>query len=79
MPYKRRLLGLTNSVQTIPVHLNASRSNAESFSELAREVELFPRKVASALRIKAEPPGFFAGLWTGIEEYVLRPPMLAAS
>ena len=33
-----------------------------------RDVEV--RKVASALRVKAEPVGFFEGIWTGIEEYV---------
>ena len=58
-------------VQTIPVHINTARDNAERFHELAREVEVFPRKVAAALRIKAEPSGFFESIWTGIEEYVL--------
>ncbi|KAJ8486921.1 hypothetical protein ONZ51_g4521 [Trametes cubensis] len=42
--------------------------NAEKFSELAKEVEVFPRKVASALRLKAEPQGFFESVWTGLEE-----------
>ncbi|TBU31626.1 hypothetical protein BD311DRAFT_716262 [Dichomitus squalens] len=55
-------------LETIPVHLNAAHANAESFSELAKDVEVFPRKVASALRIKAEPPGLLASIWTGIEE-----------
>ena len=31
------------------MHLHAARDNAERFSEIAKEVELFPRKVASAL------------------------------
>ena len=50
------------------MHLHAARDNAERFNDLAKEVELFPRKVASALRIKAEPAGFFESIWTGIEE-----------
>ena len=52
------------------MHLNAARENAEKFSELAKEVEVFPRKVASALRLKAEPQGFFESVWTGLEECV---------
>ncbi len=55
------------------MHLNASKAHAEKFSDLSKEVELFPRKVASALRIKAEPAGFFESVWTGIEEYVRAP------
>ncbi len=55
------------------MHLNASKVHAEKFSRLCTEVELFPRKVASALRIKAEPLGFFESVWTGIEEYVRAP------
>ena len=54
------------------MHLNTAKENAESFNELSKEVEVFPRKVASALRIKAEPQGFFESVWTGIEEYVLQ-------
>ncbi|KAI1795534.1 hypothetical protein LXA43DRAFT_990948 [Ganoderma leucocontextum] len=54
-------------LETIPIHLNAAKDNAESFSDLSKDVELFPRKVASALRIKAEPSGFFESIWTGIE------------
>ena len=52
------------------MHLHAARDTAERFSELSRAVEDFPRKVASALRIKAEPQGFFESIWTGIEECV---------
>ena len=48
-------------IQTIPVHLNAARENADNFNELAKEVEVFPRKVASALRVQ----GFcLADRWT---------------
>ncbi|KAI0694985.1 hypothetical protein C8T65DRAFT_666138 [Cerioporus squamosus] len=63
---KRSMIG--KFLETIPVHLNASRAHAEKFSGLCKEVEVFPRKVASALRIKAEPVGFFESVWTGIEE-----------
>ncbi|KAH9929590.1 uncharacterized protein BXZ73DRAFT_90431 [Epithele typhae] len=63
---KRVMIG--KFLETIPVHLKAARRNAELFSELAKDVEHFPRKVASALRIKAEPTGFFESVWTGIEE-----------
>ena len=56
------------SVQTIPVYTKAAKDNADRFHELAKEVEVFPRKVAAALRIKAEPAGFFESIWTGIEE-----------
>ncbi|KAI0368294.1 hypothetical protein BV20DRAFT_1122849 [Pilatotrama ljubarskyi] len=63
---KRQMIG--KFLETIPVHLNAAKENAERFSELGKEVEIFPRKVASALRIKAEPGGFFESIWTGIEE-----------
>ena len=50
------------------MHLNASKAHAEKFHDLSKEVEVFPRKVAAALRIKAEPAGFFESIWTGIEE-----------
>ncbi|RDX54928.1 hypothetical protein OH76DRAFT_1340150 [Lentinus brumalis] len=63
---KRSMIG--KFLETIPVHLNASKVHAEKFSRLCTEVELFPRKVASALRIKAEPLGFFESVWTGIED-----------
>ncbi|KAI0358638.1 hypothetical protein OH77DRAFT_1200222 [Trametes cingulata] len=63
---KRQMIG--KFLETIPVHLNAAKENAEKFSELGKEVEVFPRKVASALRLKAEPEGFFESIWTGIEE-----------
>lgn len=36
---------------------------------------MFPRKVASTLRIKAEPEGFFESVWTGLEECVTLPLM----
>ncbi|KAI0663377.1 hypothetical protein C8Q70DRAFT_353375 [Cubamyces menziesii] len=66
MNQKTQMIG--KFLETIPVHLNAARENAEKFSELAKEVEVFPRKVASALRLKAEPQGFFESVWTGLEE-----------
>ncbi|KAI0743993.1 hypothetical protein C8Q80DRAFT_1184442 [Daedaleopsis nitida] len=65
---EQKKLMIGKFLETIPVHLNAARANAESFNELSKEVEVFPRKVASALRIKAEPVGFFESVWTGIEE-----------
>ncbi|KAI0335075.1 hypothetical protein GY45DRAFT_1431142 [Cubamyces sp. BRFM 1775] len=63
---KKQMIG--KFLEAIPVHLNAARTNADKFSELAKEVEVFPRKVASALRLKAEPQGFFESVWTGLEE-----------
>lgn len=60
------------------MHIDTARENAERFHELAREVEVFPRKVAAALRIKAEPAGFFESIWTGIEEYALSWPEVHA-
>ncbi|CDO69161.1 hypothetical protein BN946_scf185042.g63 [Trametes cinnabarina] len=63
---KKQMIG--KFLETIPVHLNAARENAERFGELGKDVEVFPRKVASALRLKAEPQGFFESVWTGIEE-----------
>ncbi|OSD07028.1 hypothetical protein PYCCODRAFT_1431206 [Trametes coccinea BRFM310] len=63
---KRQMIG--KFLEAIPVHLNAARENGERFSELGKDVEVFPRKVASALRLKAEPQGFFESVWTGIEE-----------
>ncbi|KAI0666005.1 hypothetical protein C8Q78DRAFT_1083561 [Trametes maxima] len=66
MDQKRQMIG--KFLETIPVHLNGARENAEKFGELSKEVEVFPRKVASALRLKAEPQGFFESVWTGIEE-----------
>ena len=56
--------------QTIPVHLNAAKENAERFSELSKEVEVFPRKVASALRAQAQSAGIFETIWNGIKECV---------
>ncbi|KAI0759849.1 hypothetical protein BD413DRAFT_268268 [Trametes elegans] len=66
MDQKRQMIG--KFLETIPVHLNAARENAENFSELGKAVEVFPLKVASALRVRAEPAGFFESVWTGIEE-----------
>ncbi|KAI8993973.1 hypothetical protein BD414DRAFT_269019 [Trametes punicea] len=66
MEQKRQMIG--KFLETIAVHLNAAKENVEKFSELGKEVEVFPRKVASALRLKAEPEGFFGSIWTGLEE-----------
>ncbi|KAH9858915.1 hypothetical protein C2E23DRAFT_800626 [Lenzites betulinus] len=66
MDQKRQMIG--KFLETIPVHLNAAKENADNFSELGKEVEVFPLKVASTLRVKAEPSGFFESVWTGIEE-----------
>ncbi|KAI0779540.1 hypothetical protein C8Q74DRAFT_1198433 [Fomes fomentarius] len=66
---KKMMIG--KFLETIPVHLNAAKENADNFNELSKQVEVFPRKVASALRIKAEPQGFFESVWTGIEELCL--------
>ena len=57
--------------QTIPVHLNAARENADSFNELAKEVEVFPRKVASALKVQAQSAGILETAWNAITQYVL--------
>ena len=57
-------------IQTIPVHLNAARENADSFNEIAKEVEVFPRKVASALRVQAQSAGIFETIWNGIKQCV---------
>ncbi|RPD53188.1 hypothetical protein L227DRAFT_581532 [Lentinus tigrinus ALCF2SS1-6] len=65
---KQKQAMIAKFLEIIPVHLNASRANAEKFNDLSKDVEMFPRKVASALRVKAEPLGFFESLWTGIEE-----------
>ncbi|KAI0823429.1 hypothetical protein BC628DRAFT_1450923 [Trametes gibbosa] len=66
MGQKRQMIG--KFLETIPVHLNAAKENADKFGELGKEVEVFPLKVASTLRVKAEPDGFFESVWTGIEE-----------
>ncbi|KAI9067327.1 hypothetical protein FKP32DRAFT_1620595 [Trametes sanguinea] len=66
LPQKKQMIG--KFLETIPVHLDAARENMERFNELGKDVEVFPRKVASALRLKAEPQGFFESVWTGIEE-----------
>ncbi|KAH9948622.1 hypothetical protein B0H21DRAFT_732257 [Amylocystis lapponica] len=56
-------------LEAIPAHHDSARQTAKKFNELAKKVEVFQLKVANELRGKAEPSGgFFASLWTGIEE-----------
>ena len=53
------------------MHIEAARENAENFGELAKEVEVFPRKVASALRAKAQSANIFEMIWNGLKQYVV--------
>ena len=52
------------------MHIEAARENAENFGELAKEVEVFPRKVASALRAKAQSASIFEMVWNGLKQCV---------
>ena len=53
-----------------PRPLNAARENADSFNELAKEVEVFSRKVVSALRVQVQPADIFEMIWNGTKQYV---------
>ena len=50
--------------------MNTARENAESFNELAREVEIFPRKVAAALRLQVQNVNLFNFVWGTIKQCV---------
>ena len=50
--------------------MEAAKENMESFSELARDVEAFPRRVANALRAANSPWSGLSGFFVKIEEWV---------
>ena len=54
--------------QAIPVHQQAAKRTSERFHELSKQVEVFPVKVSSFLRQEADKGGFWASLWSGVEE-----------
>ncbi|OBZ71049.1 hypothetical protein A0H81_09291 [Grifola frondosa] len=54
-------------VEVIPVHSQTARDISDRFHELYMKVEVFPLKVASALRTRAEPSGIFESIWTGLK------------
>ena len=56
--------------KTIPVHMSTARQNAESFNELAKDVEVFPRKVATALRVQAQNVTLSDFVWNTLRQYV---------
>ena len=50
--------------------MESARETAENFNELAKDVEVFPRKVAAALKVKAESAGIFESMWNWLTRYV---------
>ncbi|KAI0798560.1 hypothetical protein BC629DRAFT_229941 [Irpex lacteus] len=68
MPVNEKKLMINKFIETIPIHQEAARKTSKRFHELAKQVEIFPTKVASYLRQQAEKGGFWESLWTGVEE-----------
>ncbi|KAI0084928.1 hypothetical protein BDY19DRAFT_968876 [Irpex rosettiformis] len=67
MPVNEKQLMINKFIETIPIHQQAARKTSTRFHELAKQVEVFPIKVASYLRQQAEKGGFWESFWTGVE------------
>ncbi|KAH9913345.1 uncharacterized protein BXZ73DRAFT_55561 [Epithele typhae] len=55
-------------LETIPIHLNTARENAENFNELAKEVHGFPLKVHKAVNAHDDKAGIWGKVWSVIEK-----------
>ena len=49
--------------------MNAARSIAENFNELSKEIEVFPQKVATALRVQAQDAGILGDVWSAVKKF----------
>ncbi|TBU31627.1 hypothetical protein BD311DRAFT_752136 [Dichomitus squalens] len=68
IPEKKEMIKLF--LEAIGAHMEAAKENMESFSELARDVEAFPHRVASAVRTANSPWTGSSGFFVKIEEWV---------
>ena len=64
----------SSPLQSIPDQMNAARNIAEHFSELAKEIEVFPQKVATAIRVQAQSTSVLGRIWYTIKWFALLPP-----
>ena len=49
--------------------MNAARSIAENFNELSKEIEVFPQKVATALRVQTQDAGILGNVWSTVKKF----------